>query len=578
MYNANKFIQLSALLFFITAILLSCKKEILCETCNENNRPPIANAGRDTVIILPQNSVMLDGSNSYDPDGNITEYGWTRISGAAIISVSGSQTAKPVITNLTPGNYVFELKVTDNKGLAAKDTVLIIVEVVLTNHPPVADAGNDVVITLPANTVSLNGNNSSDIDNNIASYTWSKITGPITFNIANPGSSQTQVTALSEGIYQFELKVIDGGGLFAYDTVQITVYPVVVVDPCSNRPVINVNLIPIGTLSEARIALNSGAARGKILFAGGFVPSSHYSSRVDIYNIATNTWSTAELTIPERQGMAVASVGSKVLFAGGGDNDNGITTSRVDIYDAANNSWSIAELSKKREFMAATTLGNKVFFSGGGDWEPNLLGSTRIDIYDNSTNTWSTASMGTGRMDHSATTIGNKIYFAGGTSGYYTSLNVLNSIEIYDGATNTWSTTAFQGDPRMLHASIAAGNKIFWASGLKYTSLGGGTTYSDNIEIRDVTTGISTYACISPRTLFSAVQANDKLIFFTGNNNPTAANDRMDIYNLTTGTWSIGVLPVSINSSTIISVNNSVYVAGGYVNGSVSNQVWKLEL
>lgn len=446
-----------------------------------------------------------------------------------------------------------------------------------TNKPPIANAGTDVVITLPTNAATLNGNQSTDPDNNIIGYQWSKTSGPPSFNIANPSSSQTQVASLSEGVYQFELKVTDAGGLFSYDTVQITVHPVVVIDPCSNKPIINVNLIPIGTLSEARIALNSGAAGGKILFAGGFVPNSHYSSRVDIYNIATNTWSTAELTIPERQGMAVASVGNKILFAGGGNNDDGLTTSRVDIYNADNNSWSIAELSKKREFMAATTLGNKAFFSGGGDWEPNLLGSTRVDIYDNSTNTWSTASMGTGRMDHSATTIGNKIYFAGGTSGYYTSLNVLNSIDIYDGATDTWSTSTFQGESRMAHASIAAGNKIFWAGGYKYASLGGGFIFSENIEIRDVSTGISTYACINPRTFFSGVQVNDKLIFFTGNNTPATTMNRLDIYNLTTNLWSIGILPVNINSSTIISVNNTIYVAGGYVNGSVSSQVWKLD-
>ena len=572
----TKLLLHSIILFFSSCLFIACKKKIPCEDCD--NTQPVAKAGSNFFLVLPVDSVTLDGSTSYDPDGVINAYNWSRVSGPASFTITAPQSAITKINRLVLGVYNFELRITDNKGAVDRDTVTITVNNSgSSNHMPVANAGTDQAITLPNNTVNLNGDQSTDPDNNILGYQWSKISGPPSFNFANSASLQTQVTSLSEGVYQFELKVTDAGGLFSYDTVQITVYPPVVVDPCSNRPVINVNLIPIGTLSEARIALGSGAAGGKILFAGGFVPYSHYSSRVDIYNIATNAWATAELTIPERQGMATASVGSKVLFAGGGDNDNGITTSRVDIYDAANNSWSIAELSKKREFMAATTLGDKVYFSGGGDWEPNLIGSTRVDIYDNSTNTWSTISMGTGRMDHSATTIGNKIYFAGGTSGYYTSLNVLNSIEIYDGATNTWSTSAFQGDSRMLHASIAAGNKIFWAGGLKYASLSGGTLSSDNIEIRDVSTGVSTYACISPRTLFSAVQANDKLIFFTGNNNPTAANNRIDLYNLSTGTWSIGVLPVSINSSTIISVNNSVYIAGGYVNGSVSNQVWKLE-
>ncbi|MGE5106935.1 MAG: hypothetical protein ACM3H8_05295 [Sphingobacteriales bacterium] len=33
-----------------------------------------------------------------------------------------------------------------------------------------------------------------------------------------------------------------------------------------------------------------------------------------------------------------------------------------------------------------------------------------------------------------------------------------------------------------------------------------------------------------------------------------------------------------IYGASIISVNNTIYVAGGYVNGILSNQVWKLEI
>lgn len=42
-------------------------------------------------------------------------------------------------------------------------------------------------------------------------------------------------------------------------------------------------------------------------------------------------------------------------------------------------------------------------------------------------------------------------------------------------------------------------------------------------------------------------------------------------------TWSIGVLPQNIEGASIISVNNTIYVASGYVNGVLSNPVWKLE-
>jgi len=92
-----------------------------------------------------------------------------------------------------------------------------------TNRPPVANAGADQVITLPSNSVNLNGSASTDPNNNISSYLWTKISGPSSFNIADANAVQTQVTNLVEGVYQFELKVTDAGGLFDKDITQVTV-------------------------------------------------------------------------------------------------------------------------------------------------------------------------------------------------------------------------------------------------------------------------------------------------------------------------------------------------------------------
>ncbi|MBK8553438.1 MAG: hypothetical protein IPL53_21180 [Ignavibacteria bacterium] len=44
------------------------------------------------------------------------------------------------------------------------------------NQPPVANAGADEIITLPVNSVNLNGSASTD-DYNIVSYQWTKLTG-----------------------------------------------------------------------------------------------------------------------------------------------------------------------------------------------------------------------------------------------------------------------------------------------------------------------------------------------------------------------------------------------------------------
>ena len=92
-------------------------------------------------------------------------------------------------------------------------------------RPPVANAGPDQTISLPVNTVILDGRYSTDPDNNIASYLWRKISGPSSFTIANPNAARTQVNNLVEGTYLFELKVTDTKRLFDYDTVQVTVNP-----------------------------------------------------------------------------------------------------------------------------------------------------------------------------------------------------------------------------------------------------------------------------------------------------------------------------------------------------------------
>ena len=93
------------------------------------------------------------------------------------------------------------------------------------NRPPVASAGLDQSITLPTNTTTLNGSGSSDPDNNIQAYSWTKVSGPSSLTIADATAVNTSISNFIEGVYQFELKVTDAGGLFHKDTVQVTVNP-----------------------------------------------------------------------------------------------------------------------------------------------------------------------------------------------------------------------------------------------------------------------------------------------------------------------------------------------------------------
>jgi hypothetical protein len=212
------FILVAAELLFI-----SCQKELSCETCADSNKPPTAVAGPDQLIALPTDSVLMDGSGSSDPDGSISNFIWTKISGPSSFKIVTSTASATKVKNLVSGVYQFELKVTDAAGLYARDTLQVMVDDPLINQPPMALAGSDTSIIAPANTITLDGSRSSDPDNNIARYEWSKIAGPSSFSIENSNAAQTRVINLVTGNYLFELKVTDAGGLIARDSIQVTV-------------------------------------------------------------------------------------------------------------------------------------------------------------------------------------------------------------------------------------------------------------------------------------------------------------------------------------------------------------------
>ncbi|MBC7867499.1 MAG: T9SS type A sorting domain-containing protein [Gloeobacteraceae cyanobacterium ES-bin-316] len=86
------------------------------------NIPPVAFAGDDAAVIVPDN-LSLSGAGSSDPDGTIVSYRWRKISGPAAYSFTDSTIVNPVVRNLTTGVYSFELTVTDNLNAVSRDTM-----------------------------------------------------------------------------------------------------------------------------------------------------------------------------------------------------------------------------------------------------------------------------------------------------------------------------------------------------------------------------------------------------------------------------------------------------------------------
>jgi pimeloyl-ACP methyl ester carboxylesterase len=93
------------------------------------NKVPVARAGSDKTIYLAQgiNRVTLDATTSSDPDGSISKFVWSKVSGPAADLYSFAN-GRTYAAHLTKGTYNFKVTVTDNKGATASDNLIVYVK------------------------------------------------------------------------------------------------------------------------------------------------------------------------------------------------------------------------------------------------------------------------------------------------------------------------------------------------------------------------------------------------------------------------------------------------------------------
>jgi len=172
-------------------------------------------------------------------------------------------------------------------------------------------------------------------------------------------------------------------------------------------------------------AVESG---GKIYVMGGQVGGATLTTRVDVYDPATDSWGTPVAPMPTlRTAFGVASIDGIIYTVGG---TNGGDLSTVEAYDPISDTWETKASMPTAHSHVGVGVINGVLYAAG-----SANGNVSFEAYDPATDTWSVKpSMPTTRFVPGVGALGGLLYVIGGATSA-----TLNTVDVYDPVTNAWS-------------------------------------------------------------------------------------------------------------------------------------------
>ncbi len=180
---------------------------------------PVAKAGAD-IKVTSIGMLMLDGSRSYDANGDALSFSWTQVSGNPVnLLNANSVTASFEVSDLSVKTYQFNLEVTAN-GKAASDQVIVTVEQPV-NLPPVIVAPSQLKVKSNQTAV-IDASGSNDPEGGEVNFDWTIPAGlNATVNGGKLMLDATPVTATKT--FNVALSVTDPAGLSATSIIAVIV-------------------------------------------------------------------------------------------------------------------------------------------------------------------------------------------------------------------------------------------------------------------------------------------------------------------------------------------------------------------
>jgi predicted Ser/Thr protein kinase len=239
----------------------------------------------------------------------------------------------------------------------------------------------------------------------------------------------------------------------------------------------------------------------------------------------------------------------------------------VEAQQGANINHTVATLSQARSWLVATSSGDLVFFGGG----LNATGpSDQVDICNVTSGSWTTATLSIPRLELAAASSGNLILFGGGYDG---NVSYYDRVDMYNISDGSW-TTANLSVARAFLAATSVGSLILFGGGF------GPDPYNASIgfiylivDIYDVSSNTWTITTLSaPRYLLVATSVANRYAIFAGGlvNSPSNV---VDIYDSSLDLWSTATLSQARYFLAATSLGNLAFFGGGYNGSAVYNVV-----
>ena len=182
------------------------------------NQSPVANAGQSMTV--PSGTIVsLNGTNSFDPDGDSISHHWTQTAGPSV-TISNPTAAGPVLTAPTvQGLTILTFQLTVSDGLV-DSSASVDITVTKPNQPPVLSSIGDRTVTVGSTlqfTVSA-----SDLDDDPLIYSVAPLPANATFDASTRVFAFTPIVS-QVGSFSLTVAVSDGKGGAVSESIRITV-------------------------------------------------------------------------------------------------------------------------------------------------------------------------------------------------------------------------------------------------------------------------------------------------------------------------------------------------------------------